>query len=135
MKEYSSFEERFAKLDDESLAHIFTAGNLVPEAEQALRTELSKRKIDNLSAFKDPLDQDMQNYKDDLRALRALPLWRRVSVPLAGLAAVGIMSEGYFLPRYYISEHFGVAIAGLQLAVVLICLCWFLSQTPMPPKH
>ena len=132
VKKSFDFKERYAELDDETLAFILIDGNLAPEAEQALQEELSKRGIDDVSSFKDPAK--WQICRDDLKALREMPLWRRISVPLSGFVALGIMGQGYFLPRYYVYEHYGPVIVGLELAVMAICLSWMLAHTPKTPK-
>lgn len=129
------FKERYAELDDETLACILIEGNLTPEAEQALKEELSKRGIDDVSAFKDPAnEQEWQIYSDDLKALREMPLWRRISVPLSGLLAIGIMGQRYFLPPDYVYQHYGPVIVALELVVFVICLSWMLAHMPNPPK-
>lgn len=129
------FKERYAELDDETLAVILIEGNLTPKAEQALKEELSKRGIEDVSSFKDPArEQEWQIYRDDLNALREMPLWRRISVPLSGLFVIGIIGLLYFLPRNYVYQHYGPAIAALELVVFVVCLSWMLAHMPNPPK-
>ena len=136
MKKPFDFRERYSELDDETLAFTLLGGNLVPEAEQALKEELSDRGIDDVSTFRDPLvEQDWQRYREETKALRAMPLWRRISVLLSCFVVIGIAGQGILLPRYYVYEHYGPIVAVLDVVFFVISVWWMLAHIPRPPKE
>lgn len=134
MEKSFDIKKHYAELDDESLAFLLAGGNLVPEAEQALKEELSKRGIDDVSAFKDPADQDLQVFREDVDELKAMPLWRRLSVVLSWFAVLAFFGQEIYLPRGYVYERYGPVVADLEIAVFVICLSWMLAHVPRTSK-
>lgn len=136
MERTFGFRERYAELDDETLASILLGGNLVPEAEKALKEELSKRGIDDVSTFRDPVvEMDRQRYREEMKALRAMPRWRRISVLLSCFVMLAFLGQALLLPAGYVDEHYGAIIAIIEVAIFLVSLWWMLVHIPQPPKE
>jgi hypothetical protein len=57
MSDRQQFHEHYRQLTDDELARIALAGDLVPEADEALRFELSRRGLIDLSSYKRSLEE------------------------------------------------------------------------------